>query len=186
MKHEEVRFVKHPKSGVVFRQTAIMKKMRPDLIPCTQNGTSLSYEHADMPYLYNPFNGKIIPNTGDNARITGLIPCRDEEHAASIKAELMDFHADESDEPVETGGLTEPSVSKVVEPIPTTSLDAPEKPDTALIEKLKLTNVDQMDKAALKAFAMENFSEKLNGRLGEDVLREQVQVMINAKVSEAV
>ena len=186
---EALQFVKNTKTGVVFALTRVLKKMRTDLIPCTKEGIPMAYNHnADMPMLFNPYTDNLLPNTGDNSRIAGLIPCRDEEHAQQIKAALMgQVPETKAEAPDEQVGLQEPPTkpAETTNVAPALATAPANAVDTNFIEMLRITNVEGMNKDALKAFATEHFGEKLNGRLAEDVLREQVQVMINAKLSEA-
>lgn len=200
---EVMKFVKNVKTGVVFPLTRVLEKMRKDLIPCTKEGHAIMRDNVDMPNLYNPFSDVIIQNTEENARIQGLIPCRDEEHAAKIKAALMGMGGDASKQ---TQGLQEPpakpaivvpdlnvnneppaepdSPTKNVTEQPIDAVDPTDVVDTTFIEMLRSTKVEAMDKDACKAFAFEHFGEKLSKTNSEATLQEKVQVMINAKLSE--
>jgi len=182
MKNEPAKFVKNIKTGVVFQLTRILAKMRKDLIPCTRAGIPLAHANVDMPNLYNPFTNLIVPNSGDNSLIAGLIPCRDRKHADEIRESLMGsaVGADDDDDVdvEETTGLKEPE-SPVAPPLST----APGKADEVIMEGFKVIDVDAMDKAELKAFAMKHFDVKLNGQKGEDTLREELQSLINSKIA---
>ena len=183
MKNEPAKFVKNTKTGVVFQLTRILKKMRKDLIPCTRAGIPLAHTNVDMPNLYNPFTNSVVPNSGDNSLIAGLIPCRDRKHADEIRESLMGLTAstDDNDDKVkeeaeETTGLKEPE-----SPIAPQLSQAPE--NEAMQNNFNVVDVDAMDKAELKAFAMKHFEVKLNGQKGEDTLREELQTLINSKIA---
>ena len=174
------RFLKHPVSGVVFAETPVLKKMRKDLLPCTRTGMLLQRENIDMPMLFNPFTGKLVPNSGDNSSIIGLIPVRDELHAAQIKASLMGGNTEpvtvSQGEPAETDQVTETSQTSA--PAPTAT--------QAHLSALREVDVYEMDKPDIQAFVAEHFpGEKLDGRSSVDMLREQLQVIINNHLLEA-
>lgn len=184
MKNAPAKYVKNPKTGVVFQQTRILEKMRKDLIPCTRAGIPIAHGNVDMPSLYNPFTDKIVPNSGDNSLIAGLIPCRDREHADEIRANLMGLPAEKQEE-TEVAGLKAPEESLTAPQLAATT-EAPEVPAPAIsdeYEGFKEVDVDSMEKPELKEFAMEHFGVKLNGQKGVDTLREELQTLINEQVA---
>lgn len=197
MTEPQMRYLKNTKTGVVFPETRLLKKMRNDLIPCTKQGIPIAPDNVDMPMLYNPFTGALLPNTGDNSIIPGLIPCRDKEHAESIKAALMGVGGDASNTtsglvapPQEDGEKASAEEAEQEDAAPKeTQKAATQEPQTesSNLDALRAIDVYAIeDKYALRDIAAEHFGEKLSMNKGLETLREQVQVMINsALASEA-
>ena len=201
---QKMSFVKNIKTNVVFPLTNALKKMRKDLVPCTRDGQLIMKANIEMPNLYNPFTDVIIPNTDENSVIPGLIPCRDADHAAEIKASLMGMNGDATQVTEQTvGGLQAPSetggqqsgselnageTGSQLNPDEQANkliADAQNEQETEFLNMLRSTDVSTFDKDQCKDFALEHFGEKLSKTNGEETLREKVQVMINSRLAEA-
>lgn len=203
------KFLLNPKSGAVFPATDLLLKKATGLVACEKDGTPLStYDIRDdddiveSPYLLNPVTGAVLPFSLLLARQEGLIPCDDQEHANRIlknlgRDELITELADAAEteiqpEAEETPGLqgrgtvasAEDAAGEPEATGDTGESEAGEEAGTNIEELVPVGVPDEikdMTKKQIVAYCMENFGEKLDGRLNRTMLLEQATMLINSK-----
>lgn len=179
-----MHYLKNPKTGVIYPENSLglLKKMRPEYIPCDKNGRptyaegqAIVLEKRD--FLLNPVTGDVTAFSDALASMPGMIPVDSAAHATAIMVSL-------GGEPLVVTDGDIPAPDGQVNPTDQGDLNAPPVPDETP-DAFADVDLDAMTKDDLEAFAREHFGEELDKREKREVLIEKVQVMINTHQAAA-
>lgn len=201
------KFLRNRNTGVVLPRTDLLDK-HPHLVPCDGAGRPIhSMDNAPQtPYLMNPVTKTIDPWSPALANTPGMIGVNTPEEGREILQALgaIGEQRAEAAEPFGTLGAThavgdleergQPAGLQPPEPPPAATgardaetEDAGEQPESQTedpADPFEGIDLAAMDKEGLKQFALDQFDEKMDGRLAEEALRQQVAVMMNARRNE--